>query len=406
MSLASLANKVEGAGRGPDKNLVHMSPAELDYLREAWGPPTINPTTGLPEYGWFDSILQYAPAVLSAFGGGGSGGLASGLGSMLGAEGPWSSILGSAIIGGAGSALMGGGVKGALTGALLGGGLSALSPVIGNALGGSDIGNFFGISDSARDTVFGDGVGRMGVDSVSGAPSDMLGQLFSGDSGARVDSYAADPAFSRASAGLANAATAAGAGGAGAGGGSSSSLMKFALPLMAAAALGGGGGSRQPQGSAAPAPSGGGKLPDLNLSLRPKDTSGIDWYTYGQRPRGASFFDPQWTDAEGRVMARDGGQIQGYAEGGALAKLPSRYFADGPGSGRDDLIEARLSPGEGVIDAETLALLGDGNPDEGWRKVDQMRANVRKHKGGALAKGKISPNAKRPEQYMRKGGGR
>lgn len=77
----------------------------------------------------------------------------------------------------------------------------------------------------------------------------------------------------------------------------------------------------------------------------------------------------------------------------------------GPGSGRDDRIEALLSDGEYVMDAETVAMLGDGSLDEGARRLDQLRQNVRKHKGAALAKGEFSPNAKAPEQYLAKAKG-
>lgn len=72
----------------------------------------------------------------------------------------------------------------------------------------------------------------------------------------------------------------------------------------------------------------------------------------------------------------------------------------GPGSGRSDDIEARLSDGEYVMDAETVSLLGDGSTDEGSRRLDQMRENLRKHKGKKLAKGKFSLTAKKPEQYL------
>jgi hypothetical protein len=76
-------------------------------------------------------------------------------------------------------------------------------------------------------------------------------------------------------------------------------------------------------------------------------------------------------------------------------------YVDGPGSGRDDKIPALLSDGEYVIDAETLALLGDGSTKEGARKMDEFRSSIRKHKGSKLAKGGISPNAKSPLQYLR-----
>jgi hypothetical protein len=70
-------------------------------------------------------------------------------------------------------------------------------------------------------------------------------------------------------------------------------------------------------------------------------------------------------------------------------------------SGRSDQVEARLSPNEYVMDAETVSALGDGSPDAGAQKLDKFRSNIRKHKGKALAKGKFSPNAREPESYLK-----
>lgn len=85
--------------------------------------------------------------------------------------------------------------------------------------------------------------------------------------------------------------------------------------------------------------------------------------------------------------------LPGYAEGG--------YAVGGPGDGRDDKIPAMLSDGEYVMDAETVALLGNGSPKAGADMLDKFRVNVRKHKGRDLAKGKFSANAKKPEQYLK-----
>jgi hypothetical protein len=96
-----------------------------------------------------------------------------------------------------------------------------------------------------------------------------------------------------------------------------------------------------------------------------------------------------------------------FAEGGAFAakgyaRGSSRdsFAVEGPGTGRSDDIPAVLSDGEYVIDAETVALLGDGSSKAGAKKLDEMRVKVRKHKGRNLAKGKFSVNAKRPEKYL------
>ncbi len=111
-----------------------------------------------------------------------------------------------------------------------------------------------------------------------------------------------------------------------------------------------------------------------------------DWYRYGYGPE-QSFFNyvPQGSPNTSRAYT-------GYAEGGFAVK--------GPGDGREDKIPAMLSDGEYVIDAETVALLGNGSNKAGADVLDQFRVNVRKHKGRELARGGFSVNAKRPEQYM------
>jgi hypothetical protein len=122
----------------------------------------------------------------------------------------------------------------------------------------------------------------------------------------------------------------------------------------------------------------------------------------------------------GQYMAQNWPKISGYAQGGAQqgqyaqpAPSPSpgfargglnamaERFARGAGSGRADTIDAKLSDSEYVMDAETVALLGDGSPEEGAKRLDAMRAAIRAHKGKALARGKISPDAKAPMAYLK-----
>ena len=82
------------------------------------------------------------------------------------------------------------------------------------------------------------------------------------------------------------------------------------------------------------------------------------------------------------------------AEGGL-----TRYFEGGT-KGQDDQIPALLSDGEYVMDADTVAALGDGNNKAGAAALDQMRANLRTHKRKAPAN-KIPPKAKKPEAYLK-----
>ena len=81
------------------------------------------------------------------------------------------------------------------------------------------------------------------------------------------------------------------------------------------------------------------------------------------------------------------------AMGGAFA-------VGGPGDGRSDDIPAQLSDGEYVMDAETVALLGNGSSKAGAAQLDKFRANIRKHKGRNLARGKFSVKAKQPDAYL------
>lgn len=96
------------------------------------------------------------------------------------------------------------------------------------------------------------------------------------------------------------------------------------------------------------------------------------------------------------TMAMGGMYAMGGGPMGAVARL-----VRGGGSGRDDTINARLSDGEYVMDAETVAMLGDGSTDEGARRLDMMRNQLRKHKGKTMARGKFSPNAKSPLAYLK-----
>jgi hypothetical protein len=99
---------------------------------------------------------------------------------------------------------------------------------------------------------------------------------------------------------------------------------------------------------------------------------------------------------QAEVAAARGGYITHRARGGALNAL-----AQGGGSGRADTIHAKLSDGEYVIDAETVALLGDGSTKEGAKRLDEMRKKLRMQKGKTLAKGGFSPAAKSPLAYLK-----
>jgi hypothetical protein len=80
----------------------------------------------------------------------------------------------------------------------------------------------------------------------------------------------------------------------------------------------------------------------------------------------------------------------GGAPGGAPGGMQVGGLLRGPGAGQDDQIEAAtpggrkvlLSDGEYVIDAPTVAALGDGSTDAGARRLDKFRQEVRRQAYG------------------------
>lgn len=93
--------------------------------------------------------------------------------------------------------------------------------------------------------------------------------------------------------------------------------------------------------------------------------------------------------------------MRAMAKGGALsgASGQSRHV-QGPGDGTSDSIPARLANGEYVIDAQAVSMLGNGDNAAGAKRLDAFRKSLRSHKGAALAKGKMAPDAKSIDQYM------
>lgn len=405
--LVSAAERVRGAGRQDDTMVVHITPTEVEFLKENFGEPTTNPETGLPEFGLFKSlkkVLKKGAPIISAVLPMVAPGVGQALGSALGAGAQWSGALGSGLIG-AGLGALGGGGKGALTGGLLGGLSGYFSPQLRSTLGmeGVDLGQYIGLPGQGGGTITGAGItmpGGVTIDPTTGLPTGVPGATSAGPPGAALGAMTGS--MGSATNPLTQAATAGSSGGIG-------NIAKYALPAALLLAGGSGGGKAKqpgiPDSVATPSDSNNQPLQQYAFNRRPADLGNIDWYTYGQRPE-INFFDDNALPGDDdkkdddKATAARGGR---FARGGALS-TQSRYMGDySTSSARADDIDAKLSPKEYVLDGETVALLGDGNPDAGADRLDQMRMALRKHKGGALARGKFSPNAKAPLAYMRGG---
>jgi hypothetical protein len=118
-------------------------------------------------------------------------------------------------------------------------------------------------------------------------------------------------------------------------------------------------------------------------------------------PQGMPQGRPQPTNRNPRTSYYQyGTPPTGMAAGGALNMVRS-YNVGGGADGRSDDVDAVLSDGEYVFDAETVALLGNGSSEAGANRLEQMREQIRRQKGRNLAQGKISDDAKSPLSYLK-----
>jgi hypothetical protein len=118
-----------------------------------------------------------------------------------------------------------------------------------------------------------------------------------------------------------------------------------------------------------------------------------------QTPLTPATFNRKYTDQDIYENYGQGPEKKFFTDNTITASMG--HYVRGGGTGTSDSIPARLSDGEYVIDAQTVSMLGDGSSDAGAKRLDEMRAAIRKHKGKALAQGKFAPSAKGPLSYAR-----
>jgi hypothetical protein len=379
--LARAAEQTRRGGRGDDDVLLHISAEEFEALKAQWGEPEINPNTGLPEYGFLSKlwkkvkkavkkfapvlsfVLPFIPGVGPALGALGKT-LLGKVGMSAATAAKWGPAVGNAIKGGAFGAVSGGG-KGALKGALLGGLTGGGARNIGEKLG-----LVAPTPIAAPEVPYNEGLapGEIGPPSpgmgpptptnLPPAPAPPGGGGMLGKIGAYVKEHP---------------------------------YKSAAIGALGLSLLGGkSNGSGNPLAPQLPSEFTK-HLPTLDFN-RAQQATPQDWYTYGQRPEQSFYSENEIPEYDPNAPE----PIPGAAKGGALKR-----YVSGPGTGRSDSIPARLSDGEYVLTAEDVALIGDGSSNAGARRLDQWRQELRKHKGRALARGKISPNAKKPSAYLR-----
>lgn len=438
--LAQAARRLQAAGRGGDTILAHINPHEAAILKSMGGSGTINPHTGLPEFFGIGDITkpikQVAKVVLPAatmfvapylapFVGGSmlaAGALAGGLGSALtggnvlqgaalgamgqglggsiggslapGLSSAEQSVLGSGLVGGATGAATGRGfLKGAAQGALgsyLGSQAQGLgSGAIGTGLNtaGSQFGNMLAAGYRPSEAIAGAGLAGLASGLyASSSPSKAAVEAARQSGASSADRALLNSDYGYEGTGVAPTATA-----------DTGFLGKIgAKELMAGASL---------LGSLASAPP---AVQQAVSSMSPEQREYFnrpsiawDWNAMQQdaAKAGTSLTDYMARNWNTVTSGKYNQEVPRLARGGALSQVA--YLARGAGSGRADTIDARLSDGEYVMDAETVALLGDGSTKEGARRLDSMREQLRQHKGKSMARGQFSANAKSPLAYLK-----
>ena len=167
--LAAAAESLRRKGRHGDTMLAHINPQEAAMLKRMGGKGTINPKTGLPEFGFFSKVWKAVTAPVKAVASSTVGRVVMtvALGAVLGPAGLG---LSSALAGGlaaAGTTLAAGGsLKDALISGALGGVTIGLSPTVGAYMPGT-AGSFLNTALSAG--AIGAGAGLLRGQSLSQA---------------------------------------------------------------------------------------------------------------------------------------------------------------------------------------------------------------------------------------------
>jgi len=324
-NLRSQADMVRRANRSGDSVLAHINPREAAMLGRTQG-SSINPITGLPEYGFFDSIGNFfkkaagvlLPVALGFLGVPPifAGAIGSGLGAMIGGANP-SQALQAGLMGG-----VAGGVYSGVSGMMQPGGTFMGGVSQGFQAGSGPLGQFFG--GQAAPTVVGGPVGAAGAGTGSYNPTPAAPTGFFDKMGNFI---ATNPKTSLAIAGGAGLLL----------GGALSPTVKQPPPI---------------------------------------DTSGPTQEEIEARRFARGTLDAVEYDPSGLVVATGSSNPYykyGYADGGQI-EVDARVggHLKGPGTGTSDSIPAKLSDGEFVMTARAVRGAGGGSRAAGAKRMYDM----------------------------------
>jgi hypothetical protein len=328
--LRSQADMVRRANRSGDSILAHINPREAEMLGRTQG-SSINPITGLPEYGFFDSIGKFfkkaagiiLPVALNFIAPGlgtiASGAIGAGLGAMINGANPSQAL------------------QAGLMGGVAGGVYSGISGMLG---GGTFMGGVQGGLPTGMQGMFG-GTGA-GMNVVPNSPSGMSAGM---------------AAERGVSAGITPTTAAQ------AGGGFFDKVGNFVTTNpMTSLALAGGAGLLL--GGALTPTTKGASLKTAERQMTPEEIASMSY-------RGPTSSTPYTGDV--RVETNSPNPYYNYARGGQI-EVDARVggHLKGPGTGTSDSIPAKLSDGEFVMTAKAVKGAGGGSRAAGAKRMYDM----------------------------------
>ena len=370
-------------GRQGDNTLVHVNPMELKALDNmAPGGLTRNPYTGLPEAFKLKDIL---PA-LGAIAGGiflapmlapmlGMGALGAAVGTGLGGA------AGTALAGGNREEILGSGLMSGATAGFMGGAGTAAKEAASESLKQATL-------DQAAQKLAGQTVGaELGKESLTQSLTEQIGRR-------TLDDIAAQNISNQvAASGLGSAAQSAAINEGFKAAGAQTLKRAAATGLAAMAPI----GPEMPEESEYKGPT---QSAITEMQARPNQPQAVDEFI---RKGGAvpQFFDYRLTQP---YIAAEGGQLGDAPRGEMFSGM-----VEGKGDGMSDEVAfevvgdpevdtAMLSPDEYVMDAYTVAALGNGSSDAGAAKLDEFRKALREKVYGKQQQ----PNQINPQQELSK----
>lgn len=424
MSVQNLANYLASMGRGNDKMLMHVTPAEVAGLQSiamaAGGSLSVNPQTGLPEAGFFDFLGNILPEIAGT-----AIGVATG-----------NPYIGAAVAGAGKTAQTGNLMSGIMAGLGAYGGANLAQGVANSATpaagagatgAGASTASLPSAAELGASATASQAAGQAPLAGMVGSPAGMSPQT-----AALNAAPAADPTgFAGSITEVGRASTAPFGGSVGATTGSISPTLgtMSAKAPMTLENISGGLKNIMGEGGIKALQAGLGEAgkPITTGQLASRAALPIAQLAMSAAPRPGSLIDDS-SDSFGNTpsLADYQKRYRGYAQGGALELNPmmqdtSRQglnldmrdhplgepnqvnggyakggYLDGPGDGMSDSIPAtiegkqpaRLADGEFVIPADVVSHLGNGSTKAGAQRLYDMMSKVRRARTGNSKQGK------------------